>query len=276
MDANETITPNDSSEEMSGGNGELSHSDKMIGVFTEPSRTFSITSKFPPRTKDWVIPVLFFLLVAAIVQIILSNNEEIAFQTKQKQMQKIEAQFDEIVKSGGMTQEQANEQLDKISGQMDQGRGGTGMIIQVISIFVVGFLIIIIYSSIYFLLSKTALKGEGQFASSLVANGLVLYIGIVHVIVAAVLSILLGRLIPYADLTAILDIERSSFQGFLFGKIDFFAIWMNIVLGIGLSKLFHSNSATKYIVMVFSVWVAITLLFFLLAQAVPFLQFFMQ
>ena len=273
MDSNETITPN---EKTNGGNGELNHSDKLIGVFTEPSNTFSITSKFPPRTKDWFLPILFLLLAAALVQIILTNNEEIAFQAKQKQMQKIEAQFDEAVKSGAMTREQANEQLDRISEQMEQGRGATGMIIQIVSLFVVGFLIFFIYSSIYFVLSKTALKGEGQFASAMVANGLASYIGIIHIILAAVLSLLLGRLIPYIDLTAIMGVERATLTGFLLGKVDPFSIWMYTVLGIGLSKMFHSSSSAKYIAMVLGVWVAITFVFFMLAQAIPFLQFFMQ
>jgi len=273
MDSNETITP---AEGTNGGNGELSHSDKLIGVFTEPSNTFSITSKFPPRTKDWFLPILFLLLAAALVQLILTNNEEITFQIKQKQMQKIEAQFDEAVKSGAMTREQANEQLDRISEQIDQGRGTTGMIIQIVSVFVVGFLIFIIYSGIYFLFGKTLLKGEGLFASALVANGLASYIGIIHIILAAVLSLSLGRLIPYIDLTAILGVERATFMGFLLGKVDPFSIWMYTVLGIGLSKMFQSNSSTKYIAMVFGIWVAITFIFFLLAQAVPFLQFFMQ
>ncbi len=37
MDPNETITP---TEETTNEVGELSHSDKMIGVFTEPAKTF--------------------------------------------------------------------------------------------------------------------------------------------------------------------------------------------------------------------------------------------
>jgi len=273
MDSNETITPPKESTEIS---GELSHSDKMIGVFTEPSKMFSTTSKFPPRTKDWILPILFLLLAAALVQLILTNNEEIVFETKQKQMKKIEAQFDQLVESGAMTRDQANEQLDKISEQIDEAGGMSGMIRNIVFLFVFGFLIFIIYSGIYYALSKAAFKGEGHFNSALVAYGLASYIGVIHIILAALLSLLLGRLIPYIDLTAILGVERATFMGFLLGKVDPFSIWLYAVLGIGLSKMFHSNSTTKYMIMVFGVWVGITFIFFLLAQAVPFLQFFMQ
>ena len=61
MDSNETIIPID---ETSGENGELSHSDKMIGVFTEPAKTFFLTSKFPPQEqKIGFFLFLFFSLL---------------------------------------------------------------------------------------------------------------------------------------------------------------------------------------------------------------------
>ena len=64
MDPNDTTT---SVEHTLNGNGELSHSDKMIGVFSEPAKMFAHTSKFPPRNKDWVIPVLIFFIVVALI-----------------------------------------------------------------------------------------------------------------------------------------------------------------------------------------------------------------
>ena len=48
---------------------ELSHSDKMIGVFTEPGKTFDNASKFPPRTKDWVLPLVILLALGVIFSI---------------------------------------------------------------------------------------------------------------------------------------------------------------------------------------------------------------
>jgi len=66
--------------------------------------------------------------------------------------------------------------------QMDQSGSLVAMIIQTVSIFIVGFIIFFFFVSIHFMLSKFALKGEGSFASSLVANGLTAYIGMVHVI----------------------------------------------------------------------------------------------
>jgi len=62
--------------------------------------------------------------------------------------------------------------------------------------------------------------------------------------------------------------------GFILGKLDVFSIWAFIVIGIWLSKMFKASSSIKYIVMVFSVWILIDIIFYLLAGVVPFLQFF--
>jgi hypothetical protein len=253
---------------------ELSHSDKMIGIFTEPGKTFDSVSKFPPRTKDWVLPLVILLALVAIIQIILMQNSEIAFQAKQKQLVKIQEQFDEAVKNGQMTQEQANQQMDAIMERMDQSTSPVSIIIQTVSIFVVGFIIFLIIAAIHLMLSKLALKGEGTYASALVADGLAAYIGMVHVIVAAVLSLAFSRLMSDVNVATLIQAEKLSVVGFILGKFDVFSIWAFIVIGIGLSKMFKSSSSTKYIVMVFLVWIVIDLIYYLLATVVPFLQFF--
>jgi hypothetical protein len=228
---------------------ELSHSDKMIGVFTEPGKTFDNVSKFPPRTKDWVLPLVILLALVSIMQIILMQNSEIAFQAKQKQLVKIQEQIDEAVKNGQMTQEQSDQQMDAIMEQMDQSTSPVRLIIQTVSIFIFGFIIFLIFAGIHLMLSKLVLKGEGTFASALVANGLAAYIGMVHVIVAAVLSLAFSRLLNDVNVATLIQAEKLSVVGFILGKLDVFSIWAFIVIGIGLSKMFKASSSTKYIIM---------------------------
>ena len=255
---------------------ELSHSDNMIGIFTEPGKTFDLIAKFPPRTKDWLLPFMLLLALVSITQIILIQNSEIAFQTKQEQLEKIQASFDEAVEKGQMTREQADQQMDGVMERMDQSGSPVAMIIQTVSIFIIGFIIFFFFVAIHFMFSKFALKGEGSFASSLVANGLTAYIGMVHVILAAVLSLVLSRLLSDVNIASLIQADKFSVAGFILGKLDLFSIWAYIVVGIGLSKMFKASSSIKYIVMVFGIWIFIDLLFYLLAQVVPFLQFFIR
>jgi hypothetical protein len=269
-DNNEQLTSSEAEESQE----ELSHSDKMIGIFTEPGKTFDNMSKFPPRTKDWVLPLVILLALVSIMQIVLMQNSEIAFQAKQKQLVKIQEQIDEAVKNGQITQEQADQQMDAIMEQMDQSTSPVRLVIQTVSIFIVGFIIFLIIAAIHLMLSKLALKGEGTFASALVADGLTAYIGMVHVIIAAVLSLAFSRLLSDVNVASLIQAEKLSVVGFILGKLDVFSIWAFIVIGIGLSKMFKASSSTKYIVMVFCVWIVIDVLFYLLATVVPFLQFF--
>ncbi len=56
---------------------ELNHSDKMIGVFTEPGKMFEQTAKLPPKNKDWVVPILILFILIGITRTISMMNEEV-------------------------------------------------------------------------------------------------------------------------------------------------------------------------------------------------------
>jgi len=269
MDSNETITPTD---ETTGGNGELSNSDKMIGVFTEPSKMFSITSKFPPRTKDWVIPVILLFVIAALMRIIAMTNEEVAFEVKKKEINKIE----KTVENGTLTREQGDEAITKVDQQMGFMNKPVGWVITIAMSIIFGIIVFVIIVGIYFLFVKFLLKGEGSFNSALVANGLTMYIGLLQMILAGILTILFGRMIMDTSVASFLGSDKMTLAGWFLSKIDPITIWSYIVLSIALAKMFKSESTGKYYGLVFGVWLIGTFILFQLAQAVPFLQNFMQ
>lgn len=251
---------------------ELSHTDKMIGIITAPKETFEKIAKFPPKTMDWFVPVLILCIVIALTQILVMTNPEIAFQAKQKQMEAIQKNFDEAVAKKQMTQEQADEQMSKIEERMASS-GAMMYVFQTIGIFIFVFVFFFILCGIYFLFSKFVLKGDGTYASALVADGLVSYIGIIHIILAAILAFAFGRLMRDASLASLMDMDKSSIAGWLLAKVDPLTIWAYSVLSIGLAKMFKSDSVGKYFIMVFGLWIVGGLLLWLLAKAVPFLSF---
>lgn len=252
---------------------ELSHTDKMVGIFTEPSSTYENIAKFPLRTIDWLLPFLILLAFVATSQIVVMNNPEIAYQVKEKQLEKIEKSFSESVEKGQMTQEQADQQMDRVRDQMDSMSGGIGMVIQTASIFIVGFIFLFIVCGVYFLLAKFALKGEGTYVSALVASGLTSYISLIQILVAAILAIVMGRLVSDTSIASFIDADKSTFVGFLLSKLDIISIWAYAVLAIGLAKLFKSQTTGKYYALVFGLWIFWGLLVFVLSKAVPFLSF---
>lgn len=272
MDSNETITPPDPVEETAGGIGELSHSDKMIGVFTEPSNTFSITSKFPPRTKDWVIPVLILFFVAALMRIIAMTNEEVYFEAKKQGIDRI----DKMVDSGTLTQEQGDEAINAIDQQMQFMNGPVGWVITIATSIIFGMIVFIIIVGIYYLFVKFLLKGEGTFTSALVANGLTAYISIIQMVLAGILTMLFGRMIMDTSVASFMGSDKLTLAGWFLSKIDPITIWVYVVLSIAFAKMFKSESTGKYYVLVFGIWLIGTFILFQLAQAIPFLQNFIQ
>jgi hypothetical protein len=252
---------------------ELSHSDKMTGIFTEPSSTFEKIAKFPVKTVDWLLPVLILLVVAAITQILVMSNEEIYYQARQKQIQQIEKTFDRLVENGQMTREQADQQLERARERMEMGRGPLGWILQTVGIFFVGFIFFFLVALIYFLFAKFAFKGDGGYTSVLVASGLTSYIVIIQIVLAAILSMAFGRLLNGVSIAALGDIDKSTFVGFILGKIDPFSIWAYSIVSLGLAKMFRSGSTTKYFILVFGVWILGSLLLWIIGKVVPFLGF---
>jgi len=269
MDSNETITP---SEETNGGTGELNHSDKMIGVFTEPTKTFSITSKFPPRTMDWVIPVLLLFIVAALIRVIAMTNEEVYFEAKKQGIERIE----KMVENGTLSREQGDDAINNVDQQMEFMNGPVGWVITIVTSLLFGFIFFILIVGIYFLFIKFILKGEGTFSSALVANGLTAYIGVLQMIIAGILTMILGKMIMDTSVASLMGSDKMTLTGWLLARIDPVTIWSYIVLSIGFAKMFKSESTGKYYGLVFGVWLIGMFILFQLAQAIPFLQNFIQ
>ena len=242
---------------------ELSHTDKMVGILSEPSNTYESTAKFPPKTIDWVIPLILVVVLSIASQFILFSNPEIKYQIVQKQTEAIQ----KAVQEGKITQEMADKQIQFMSGSFMS-------IISSVSTLVIVPIIFFIVTLILFLLSKFALKGDGTYSSALVANGLSMYILMIHIILATVVGIVLGKLIRDLSLTSLLGMDKTSFMGWILSFVDVLTIWGFAVLSIGLAKMFKAASASKYFIMVFGLWFIWKLLVFSLQGALPVLKNF--
>jgi hypothetical protein len=271
METNDTL--NQTSEQPGNGGGEeLAHSDKMIGVFSEPSNMFEKTSMFPSRTKDWLIPILILFLVIAIIRIVAMSNQEVAYETKKAQVDRIE----KMVDSGTLTREQGDKALEQIDKQSEFMKGPIGWVITVVSTIIFGGIFFFIMTGIYFLIIKFGLKGEGSYNSALVANGLTAYITLLQMILGGILTMVLGKMIMDTSLASVLGTDKATITGWLFAKVDPLSIWAYSVLSIGFAKMFKAKSAMPYFVLVFSLWIIGGLLMYFIAVNVPMLRGMLQ
>jgi len=254
---------------------ELSHTDKLIGVFTEPIRMFSKVSQFPPKVVDWIVPLLLLIIVASLSNVVLMTNPTLKYSIIEKQLEETERQLDGAVESGRMSQDQADTQLERTREFMET-KGGLQIMISVVAILIFTFLLFFIISAVYLLMSKYLLKGEGTFSSSMVGYGLPYYILILQIIFVVILSLMFDRMFTSVSVAAFAEMDVKTFSGFLLSKVDPLSIWFYAIASIGLAKMFKSENIGKYFGMVFGLWIGFSIIFFFLAQQFAILQNFIR
>jgi len=251
---------------------ELSVSDKLIGVFTEPAKTFEQISKTQIKVVDWLIPVFVFIVAVALSTIIMQTNPQIKYSLLDKQMETIQKSLDNAVSSGRITQDQADEQLEKIRERMETG-GPMMLFPQVMGIVIFSFIIFFIISGFFYGITKFFLKGTGNFNAALVAYGLPFHILTVQTILQVIIALLLGKIISDLSLATLLGVDKTNIGGFLLSKLDAFTIWFYVIVGIGFAKMFKSDNVKKYVISIVGLWLGFSLLFFILSKTFSFMNF---
>jgi len=253
---------------------ELHHSDKLVGIFTEPIKTFSKMANEKTKTFDWLIPVVFLIIITNVALMVLMTNPNIKYAFQEKQIANIQQQFDEAVKKGQMSKEQADQQVETIRERMDQ-TGAAAQVIQLVSSAIGIFIVFFIVSGVYFLFAKFLLKGDGTYNHAMTAYGLPFYIAVIQWIIIVIFGLVSERMIMDTSVGSFMNIDKSSLGGFLLSKADIFSIWFYWLVAVGLAKLFKSENLNKYVITVFSLWIGFNLLFFFLSQSIPFLKPFL-
>lgn len=250
----------------------LNHSDILVGLFTEPSATFEKMSYLPTKVIDWLIPTILVIIVAIFSNYIIFSDPQIKYSMIEKQMEKITKNFDEMVAKGNLTQDVANEQLDKIRDNMDKNVGGFS-VMQIVGTTIVVFLKLFIVAGVFLILFKLILRGNGDYKQSLVAFGLPAYITVIQIIIMVIVALAMKKMFSGLSIADFMDIDKGTYKGYLLSYFDPFAIWFYAIVSIAYAKLFKVSVVKSYIA-IFGTWIIFTLFIFVLAQFIPFLKFF--
>ena len=253
---------------------ELNHSDKLVGVFTEPTKTFERMAKFPPKTVDWLLPLILLIIVAVLANFVMMSNPTIRYNVIEKNLAQVQNRLDKMVEEGKLTREQADSQLE-MTRKMMEGKG-VGIVLQAVGTTVSLFLIFFIIAAVFHIFVKTFLKGEGNYSSSLVAYGLPYYILIIEIILTVIAAMITDRMFTDLSVASFAAMDKSSFLGFILSKVDIFSIWYYTILGIGLAKMHKAKETGKYIALVYVIWLGFGIIFYFLGQNVTILRSFMK
>lgn len=243
---------------------ELSHTDKLVGVFTEPGITFQKISAFKPKAVDWFIPLLIVVIASSVAYLVLMSNPQIKYQIIEKQIESLQKQ----VEKGNLTQEMADQQEERIR---EFSEGSLSSLISIVGIVFGSFIIFFIIAGVFFLASKFILKGDGSYSSAMVAYGLPHYVVVIQVIVTVIAALLMGKFLEGVSVASLLQMDTTTFTGMLASKLDIFSIWFYSLFSIGLAKMFKAESTGKYFGLVFGMWIGFSIIWFFISKAIPFM-----
>ena len=260
METEDTIQSEQPTNEME----ELSHTDKIMGVISEPSNLFSKLAFLKVKATDWLLPLLALIIVSIVATFIYMSNPEIKYEMQQQQEKAMREQFDKMVESGQMTQQQADEQIDRTREMMTNPM--FVFLFPSIGIIIMMFIWFFAFTTVGFLVAKFVLKGDGSYTQAMSAMGLPLYISVLQSVVLIILGILIGKMITGLNPASLTGMDVKEFPGFLLSRLDVFSIWFYTVLGIAFAKMFKSDNTKKYVITSLVLWLVIMFIIFGLGQ----------
>jgi hypothetical protein len=238
---------------------EMSFSDKVANLFAEPSNLFEYIKLYPPKTIDWLIPVIITIILTVFSSIMQMNDIEIKAEIKQKQIEALQKAVDDG-RLPAENFEQAVENMEKFAGYQLFGT----LIFVPISVFLLFFITALIYWAI----TKLILRGDSVLYGHILSIvGLISIIGIFSIIVTLVLSIMYGKMNIGLNLALIAPTTTGPIL-LILKAIDPFTIWSLILTSIGLAKL-SSSSFQKSVISVFGFAIILLLLSILTSNLFP-------
>lgn len=253
---------------------QLGFTDKIIGIFTEPSKLFSELAKFPPKAADWVIPLIFLFIVTMGGNFLMMTNPVLKQQMQEKQMQRMEQSMKDMVEKGQITKDQAAQQIESSREMMESGGMALQMSIGAIAGLIMMFVFFLLVGTFFFMIAKFVLKGDGTWTGTLVALGLPNYILVINGILIFIVAMATDNYITGLNPAAFMELETGTLAHAFLSKLDPLTIWSYLVVSIGLAKMFKSENTTKYIITVMFIWIGFSILMALLAIVFPFLKNF--
>lgn len=242
---------------------ELSSTDAMVGVFTEPGDTFESISRTPQRNY-WILPTIIFIVMNLIATFITFSDPEILGNMMDERMDAARETIEEKVKNNEMSREEGNQAIEMQEKFSDPSSPffiaigyGAGVIGPLFQLFILGL--------VYFLGLKM-LKSEATYTSILNVIGLAFLISGIQHLVSSLLSIITGKM-STVSLGLLLSSEQVGTSVYsMISSFDLFSIWFFIVVSIGIIKIGRISTAQGY-GMVFGLWIIWTILTSLVSAA---------
>ena len=124
---------------------------RLLNVFATPGDVFEEVKAALPSVANWLVPIVIYGLVTAVSSVLVLSQPAMAQKIHEKQ----EKVFDDQVKAGKITQEQAD-QMEKYAELAAKIAGGVGG-------FFMGFITVFGWAFLLWLIGRFALKANLHF-----------------------------------------------------------------------------------------------------------------
>lgn len=209
---------------------QLTKTEAMSGVLTEPSQTFEAIAG-GPKKNYWLTPVMIAVVLSLLSSFLFMRDPELARNTMDKQKAKMSEKFDQNIKDGKMTQEEADNAMESMNPNSPFFK-----VIGYVGALVGPFIVLLLLSVIYLIVLKI-MKSDVEFVNILNVVGLAMLISAVGSILAILISIMKGNMTGVSP-GIFLSEESIGEKAYAFlNKLDVFTIWFYAVIAIGLTKI---------------------------------------
>jgi hypothetical protein len=229
----------------------MSFTDKLVGVFSSPSELYDNVRQTPPTSSNWVVPMLILIVVGIVMAFLIASNPTLSDQLKRLTSEQMEKGLQKQLAAGKMTQEQANQERDQMSGM-----GATGAMIFIYVTAILGPVFALFLGGLFFwLLGKGVMKASSPYMKVVEVVGLTFFISTLESIVTTILAIGMNSMFASPSLALFIsDFSIENKMHALAASVNVFTFWTLGVTSIGLSRLFQKD-LPKVLVLVFALWI---------------------
>ena len=233
----------------------MSLSDKLVGVFASPSELYDNVRQTPPTNSNWLIPTLILIVVGVVMAYLMTSNPTLSDQMKRMASEQMEKGLTKQLASGKITQEQANQARDQMSGM-----GATGaLIFTYVSAILGPFFALFLGGLVFWLLGKGVMKATSPYMKVVEVVGLTFFIATLESVVTTILCIGMNSIFASPSLALLIsDFSIENKMHLLAASMNVFTFWTLAVTSIGLARLFQKD-VPKVLVLVFALWILWTL-----------------
>ena len=203
---------------------------RLLNVFATPGEVFEEVKNSGPSTANWLVPVLLSALVGVFSCLVIFSQPAIIQEMREMQAKR----FDDQVKAGKMTQEQA----DKVSAATDKYLGPTLLKISgSIGAIVASVVRVFWWALILWLLGRWFLKARFSYVKTVEVAGLATMISVLGAIVTLLLTVNFGKMTTPSLAMMFSHSDPKNKLQMLFAALDLFNLWFVGVAAVGLARL---------------------------------------